>query len=128
MIILKRVVMCHRNLKGVDMKHTNQEILTHFFETIVRIVSEGTSDTFTVMILMKFNRRNSSDFPFLKFINIGSDKIKIDQKINSVNPKLIGEYITKLIDSLFSDLFKHLLKRKLDTELYKDLKKLSVKI
>ena len=110
------------------MKHTNEEILKHFFETIVRIVSEGTSDTYTAMILMKFGSKNRSDFPFVKYIKIVPHQVKIDKKINSVNSKLIGEYITKLIDSLFSHLFKHLLKRKMDAELYKDLKKLSVKI
>ena len=110
------------------MKHSNEEILTHFFETIVRIVSEGTSDTYTAMILMKFSSKNRSDFPFVKYIKIGPSQIEIDKKINSVNSKLMGRYITKLIDSLFSHLFKHLLKRKMNAELYKDLKKLSVKI
>ena len=110
------------------MKHTNEEILKHFFETIVRIVSEGTYDTYTAMVLMKFCSKNRSNFPFVKYIEIEPHQVNIDKKINSVNSKFIGRYITILIDSLFSDLFKHMLKRKMDVELFKDLKNLSVKI
>ena len=51
-----------------------------------------------------------------------------NQKINSVNSKLLAKYITKLVNSIFSDLFKYLLKKKMDIELLKDFKKLGVKL
>ena len=120
--------MCHQNIKVGNIMHTNQKILKNFFDTIIRIVSQGTSDTYATMILMKFNKENTSDFPFVKYINLYSKKMEINQKINSVNSKLVAKYITKLVNSIFSDLFKHLLKKNMSLELLKDFKKLGVKI
>ena len=76
----------------------------------------------------KFNKKNISDFPFIKYINLQKKKIKINKKINSINSKLVTKYITKLVNSIFSDLFRHLLKKKMSLELLKDFKKLGVKI
>ena len=104
------------------------QILKNFFNTIIDIVSQGTSDKYASMVLMRFNKKNISDFTFIKYIDLYSKKIKINQEINSINSKLIAKYITKLVNSIFSDLFKHLLKRKMGIDLLKDFKKLGVKI
>ena len=120
--------MCHQYIEVDNMLHPNQQILKKFFETIISIVSQGTSDTYAAMVLMRFNKKNTSDFPFVKYINLYSKKIKINRKINSINSKLVAKYITKLVNNIFSDLFKHLLKKKMGIDLLKDFKKLGVKI
>ena len=126
--MLKRVVMSHQNLKVGNMLHSNQQILKAFFNTIIDIVSRGTSDTYASMVLTKFNKKNISDFPFIEYINLQKKEIEINKKINSINSKLVAVYITKLVNSIFSDLFRHLLKKKMSLELLKDFKKLGVKI
>ena len=120
--------MCHQNIEVDNMLHSNQKILKDFFDTIISIVSQGTSDTYATMLLMRFNKKNASDFPFVKYINLQKKKTEINKKINSINSKLVAKYITKLVNSIFSDLFKHLLKREMSVELLKDFKKLGVKI
>ena len=120
--------MYHQNLEVDNMSHSNQQILKKFFETIIKIVSQGTSDTYAAMVLMRFNKKNTSYFPFVKYINLYSKKIKINQEINSTNSKLVAKYITKLVDTIFSDLFKHLLKKEMSVDLLKDFRKLGVKI
>ena len=120
--------MCHQNLEVDNMLRTNQKILKDFFDTIISIVSQGTSDTYATMVLVKFNKEIISDFPFIRHINLQKKKIEINKKINSINSKLVAKYITKLVNSIFSDLFRHLLKKEMAAELLKDFKKLGVRI
>jgi len=110
------------------MAKSNQKILTDFLETIIRLVSEGTSDTYAAMVIMEFTERNSAKFPFARYIHIDSNKIKINPKINSVDSKLIANFINKEVNTLFSDLFRHLLKRKMDVTVYDELNEIEVKI
>ena len=110
------------------MLHSNQQILKKFFGTIIKIVSQGNSDTYATMVMMRFNKKNSPDFPFVKHIKLYTNKIIINQEINSINSKHVAKYITKLVNTIFSDLFKHLLKKKMSLELLKDFKKLGVEI
>jgi len=110
------------------MVHSNQQILTNFFVAIVRVVSEGTSDKYAVMVIKNFDKVNKKKFPFLRYIDFQLGKIIVNEKINSIDPKLVSKFITKLMDSLFSDLFKHLIRKKISVGLYEDLKKLGVKI
>jgi len=118
--------MCHQISKVFNKLHTNQIILTSFFESVSGVVSEGTSDTYAAMVITKFNKSSSSQFPFVKYIHLHSNKVKIDKEINSVNVKKIGKFISNLINSLFSDLFKHLIRRQLGMSLLDDLEKLGV--
>jgi len=108
--------------------HSNHKILKNFFDTIIDIVSQGTSDTYAIMVLIKFNKKISSDFPLVKYINFNSKTIKINPKVDSLNSKIIAKYITKIVDSIFSDLFRHLLKKKMSLDLLDDFNKLGVKI
>ena len=110
------------------MLHSNQLLLKNFFGAICSAVSEGTSDRYAMMVIKKFIKNNISEFPFVKYIHLRSNKISVDKEINSINPKLIGEFIKKLISTLFSDLFKRLVKRELDIGLLEDLKDIGVKI
>ena len=110
------------------MVHSNQEILKKFIGAICRAVSEGTSDTYATMVITKFNKSNSAKFPFVKYIHLVSNKIMVDEEINSVDAKLIGKFIEKIMDSLFSDLFKRLVKRQLGIGLLEDLEDIGVKI
>jgi hypothetical protein len=113
--------------------HTNQDILAGFLATIIRTASEGSSASYAVMIVRKFIRNNVSEFPFVNSINLESlsmeqKDIKIAKDINSAHPKKVGEFVTKLTNSLFSDLFKHLIAKKMDPELIDGLNKLGVKM
>lgn len=108
--------------------HSNQKILKNFIGAICRVVSEGTSDTYATMVITKFNKSNSAKFHFVEYIHLGSNKIRIDEEVNSVSPRLIGRFIKKMVDSLFSDLFKRLVKRELGIGLLEDLKDIGVKI
>ena len=128
MSILKKVVMYHQNSEVFNNLHPNHVILTNFFEAVSGVVSEGTSDTYAAMVITKFNKQISSEFPFVKYIHLHTNKVKIDKEINSVSVKLIGKFISKLINSLFSDLFKHLIRRQLDLGLLEDLKSLGVRM
>lgn len=110
------------------MVHSNQKILMSFFNSIIRIVSGGTSDLYAVMVMQKFIKNNIATFPFVRHIHLRLGKIDINQKINTADRKIIGKFLTKLINSLFSDLFKHLMKRKINVELFEDLKSMGVKI
>jgi len=109
------------------MTHSNKEILEHFFDVILGVVSEGTSDNYALMVISQFSKKISKDFPFVKYFSI-KNSVKVDEKINRVDHKKVSKFITKLMDSLFSDLFKHLVKRKMDENLYNDLKLIGVKI
>jgi len=110
------------------MIHSNQKILEDFFDAIISIVSQGTSDRYAAMVLKRFSQKNKSDFPFIKYIIWHPSIIEIDPRINSINSETIGKFITKLVNSIFSELFKHLLKNKLSLDLAFDLKKIGVKI
>ena len=107
--------------------YQNQRVIKHFLEAICRVVSEGSSDTYAVMILKKFNKEVSSEFPFVKDMHLYSNRIEVSENINSVNKKAIGNYIKKLMNSLFSDLFKRLLKREIGIGLLEDLKEIGVR-
>ena len=110
------------------MTHSNQEILKNFIGAICRVVSEGTSDNYAAMVIKKFNKSNNAEFPFVKYIHLDSNKIKVDEEVNSVDAKSIGKFIKKLINSLFSDLFKRLVKRQLGIGLLEDLEDIGVRI
>ena len=83
------------------MKHSNQKILTNFLNGIIKIVSEGSSEDYAVMVLMKFNKKNIKYLPFVKYLSKDSKKIIVDQKINSIDSRLVARFINKLINSLF---------------------------
>ena len=120
--------MYRQNLRVFNVVYSNQEILTDFFESIIRIVSEGTSDSYAKLVLIDFNKRNRKDFPFVKYIHNDSKKIKVNEKINSVDSKLVSRFLNRLINSLFSELFKHLLKSKMNVKVCEELKEIGVKI
>ena len=110
--------------------HTNQELLTHFFLGIIKLMSHGSSDKYAEMVLKKFIQDESTKFPFLNLIDSNSitTEVKIDPQINTVQPQLIGQFIIDLNKTLFSDLFRHLLASTLTPELVTELKELGVNI
>ena len=108
------------------MLRSNQRIMQDFFDNIVKIVSEGSSDKYVMMVLNKFVDVHKGIFPFLKYVSIDLNKIKVDKKINSVSHKLVGKFLKVLINSLFSQLFFLLVKRKIPLELAEDLKSLGI--
>lgn len=96
-------------------------------EAICRFVSEGSSNRYATMVLRKFNKNSSLEFPFVKYIDIYSNRIDVDEELNSINNKDVGRYIIRLTNSLFSDIFKRLIKRQLGVGLLEDLKQMGVK-
>ena len=108
------------------MLRSNQVIMQDFLDNIVRIVSEGSSDKYVLMVLHKFVDGHIGVFPFLKYVSIDLKKIKVDRKINLIDHKLVGKFLKILVHSLFSQLFFLLVKRKIPVELAKDLEVLGI--
>ena len=106
----------------------NDVIVKEFLDTIVKIVSEGSSYQYILMVLRKFMESHIEIFPFIKYLQINSDGIAVDKKINSVDPQLIGKLLKVLVNTMFSDLFMHLVKKKLPKGLSKDLDNMGVSI
>ncbi len=112
--------------------HSNKEILTKFIASIIRVVTGGTSEKYAVMILKKFIKNRKTKYAFLQYIELDSldnaGNVKIDEQINSAEPKEVGQFIDEMINSLFSDLFKQLLSREISPTLLIDLKMLGVNL
>lgn len=112
--------------------HSNKEILTKFIASIIRVVTGGTSERYAVMILKKFIKNKKTKYAFLQYINLDylnkAGSVKIDEQINSAEPKEVGQFIDEMINSLFSDLFKQLLSREISPALLIDLKMLGVNL
>ncbi len=108
------------------MRISNQAIVQKFLDSIVDIVSQGSSKRYALMVLNKFAQSRAKTFPFLKLVHIGFTKIRIDKRIDSVNPKLVGKFLKTLVDQLFSHLFMLLVRRKIPESLAKDLESLGV--
>ncbi len=106
--------------------HELKKTLDDFFGIIISVVSEDTSDSYALMVMEKFNKKNEKDFPFLRYVRTRRGKIEIRDKINGVSPKFVAKYVKKLMDGPFSDLFRHLVRKKLSVGLYEDLKRLGV--
>ena len=109
------------------MVRSNQVILQEFLINIARVVSEGSSDEYVLMVLRKFTEGQNEVFPFLKHVNFDTNSINVDKKINSVNPELIGKFLKVFIKTLFSDLFMLLVKKRIPERLARDLEYLGVK-
>ncbi len=103
-----------------------KKTLDDFFQIIISVVSEGTSDSYALMVMDNFNKKNMKQFPFLKYIRTSRGKVEIGEQVNAVHPKLMAKYVLKLMNTLFSDLFRHLVRKKLSVGLYEDLKRLGV--
>lgn len=110
------------------MPRSNQIVMQDFFDNLVKIVSEGASDEYVLMVLHKFLDDHIEEYSFLRHVRIGSKKIKVDKEINSTSPDIVGEFLKLLVNSLFSRLFVLLVRRKIPSELAKDLEFLGVKI
>lgn len=108
------------------MTRSNQVIVDEFLNSIVKLVAQGSSDKYVLMVLGKFINGNKKTFPFLDCVCIDLKGISVDKKINSVNPRLIGKFLKILINSVFSELFMLLVKRKIPKALAKDLEALGV--
>lgn len=107
---------------------SNQVIVKEFLNSIVKIVSEGSSDKYVMMVLSRFINGHSEVFPLSKYIHIDLQTIVVDKKINYVNPKDVGKFLRVLVKSLFSDLFMLLVKKKIPKRLAEDLEYLGIKM
>ena len=110
------------------MVRPNQMIIQDFLNSLLKIVAEGSSDKYVLMVLSKFRNEQIRNFPFLEDVHIDLKKITVDKKINSVSPKSIGKFLETLVHSLFSNLFMLLVKRKMPPRLIKDLEYLGINI
>jgi len=110
------------------MARANKAIIEEFLDIIVRIVSEGSSYQYILMVLNKFVQSHLEEFPFANHIHIDLNGTKIGEEINSIDPRLIGKFLSIMVNTLFSGLFMHLVSRKLPKELIEDLEYLGLKI
>ena len=108
------------------MKISNQAIIQKFLNSIVEIVSQGSSKKYALMVLNRFVQGREKTFPFLKWVHIGFTKIRIDKRIDSVSPEFVGKFLKTLVDELFSHLFVLLVRKKLPESLAKYLEYLGV--
>jgi len=108
------------------MVRSNRIIIYEFLDTIDKKVAGSSSDKYVLMVLNKFVKNHKKEFSFLKYVHIDLRKIKIDKKIDSVDPEVVGEFLKLLINSMFSHLFMLLVKRKLPKSLARDLEELGV--
>ena len=109
--------------------HTSKITLEKLLDSIIKVVSRGTSEKYAVMVIKKFINKHKSSYEFLNYVDISGnthESIKIDDQINTAEPKEVGKFIEEMINSLFSDLFKQLLSREISSELLVDLKMLGV--
>lgn len=110
------------------MTRANKTLIEEFLDIIVRVVSEGSSCQYALMVLSKFVKSRLDEFPFAAHIHIGINGIKIGEEINSTDPKLIGKFLSVMTSSLFSGLFMHLVSRKIPKRLIEELESLGLKI
>ncbi len=110
------------------MAKANKAIIEELLDIIVRIVSEGSSYQYILMVLSKFVQSHIEEFPFAAHIHIDLHGIKVGEEINSADPQLVGKFLKVMINTLFSDLFMHLVSRKLPKGLIEDLEYLGVEI
>ena len=110
------------------MVRSNQIIVQDLLNAIVNIVSEDSSYEYIMMVLKKFVEIHEEKFPFVKYIQIDLDKLRVDEDINSVDSKIIGKFLKVMVKTLFSDLFMLLVIRKLPEGLVNDLEYLGITI
>lgn len=110
------------------MTKSNHQLLSEFFDTIIKLVSEGTADTYAVMVMKKITNEKKRRYPFLADLTFKKNTVIVSKDIDKYSPQDISAFITELIDSIFSDLFKHLLRKKMSEGLYKDLKQIGVEL
>lgn len=110
------------------MARANKAIIEELLDIIVRIVSEGSSHQYILMVLSKFVKSRLDEFPFADNVHIDLNGIKIGEEINSTDPQLLGKFLRVMMNTLFSDLFMHLVSRKIPKGLIEELEHLGVKI
>ena len=108
------------------MARPNDKVVLDFLDTIVKVTSPSASDKYVLMVLNKFCESNKEFFPLVQYIHISLNGIKIDRRLNHVEPKAIGKFLRVLINTLFSDLFMLMIKRKISSKLAQDLKNFGV--
>lgn len=106
----------------------NDVIVRELLDAILKIVSQGSSYEYALMVLKRFIEGSAEAFPFAKYINISAGGIEVSEDINSVEPKLIGKFLRMMIKTLFSELFMLLVVKKLPEGLVKDLEYMGVNI
>jgi DNA-binding ferritin-like protein (Dps family) len=103
-----------------------KKALAEFFDLIVNIISEGTSDNYAVMVMTQYISNKSHEYPFVKSIHLSKNGTVVDDAIMNINQQDMSTFLTELMDSLFSKLFKHLIKNKMTKELHNEMKALGV--
>lgn len=86
----------------------NTEIFKHTLISIINVASLKTSDNYAWSSQKKLIKDLNPNYDFLRYIHIANieeltystDDIKIDNKINYINPKKIGKAIQDLVDLL----------------------------
>ena len=114
----------------------NQELLSKLFEIMIRVISTSTSQAYAVITITNVIKNQTLEFPFLNYISLGTQSsgaslyIKIDEQINSVDPRFVARFITKLINVIFvADAVKEAIMtemRKSDAQIIEELGSLGV--
>ena len=114
----------------------NHDLLSKLFEIMIGVVSTSTSQAYAVITITNVIKNQILEFPFLNYINLGAASsgtslyINIDEQINSIDPRFMAKFITKLINAVFvADAVKEVITkemRKKDSQLVEELGSLGV--
>ena len=111
----------------------NQRILANFISSIIKVIAKNASYDYGIAVLKKYIESKSSEYDFLKYINLETisteaEKIKIQEDIKNIEKEDMSRFINDFIDNLFPYLFIQLLVKEMDKEMIKDLEELNVKL
>jgi hypothetical protein len=103
----------------------NKEVLTSFFEGILNFISSNSSKSYSIVTIKNLQKSLSKDFPFVKLVRFNG-KVRIDTKIDSINPEQVGGLLNKIIEVLGPDILRMFIREKMDPEDLKYLSKIGV--
>lgn len=114
----------------------NHDLLSKLFEIMIGVISTSTSQAYAVITITNVIKNQTLEFPFLNYISLGAPSsgtslyIKIDDQINSIDPRFMAKFITKLANAIFiADSVKEVITkemRKNDPQLVEELESLGV--
>jgi len=109
------------------MKTTTKEVTTKFFNAILQLMSEATSDEYAIVALRNVKKKLKKDFPLLKYIDV-ADPTDVDPLINKVDTVRLGKLLGIIIDTVGSDIVKRNLAQQLNKDDLLYLSKLGVRL
>ncbi len=97
------------NFDVIKLKQTL--LLKHTIQSLLQILAESTTQSYSVMILSNIINKYEDKFDFLKLINIdalhlsdGIEAIEVSDEINNVSPSELGRAIQRMMEKVSTSL------------------------